>query len=194
MKYEAKNFENLLGLPGFSDNLLKNHFVLYQGYVANTNKLSDQLAAYLKEDKVAVPEYAEIKRRLGWEYDGMRLHELYFENIGKNTSPISAGSELAAKINETFGSLENWQKDFRATGAMRGIGWAVLYLDPLSKNIFNIWINEHDTGHLAGAKPLLVMDVFEHAYLLDYGIKKADYIEAFLKVIDWAEAEKRFNK
>jgi Fe-Mn family superoxide dismutase len=194
MKYEAKNFENLLGLAGFSDNLLKNHFALYQGYVTNTNKLGEQLSAYLEEDKTATPEYAEIKRRFGWEYNGMRLHELYFENVGNASVPLSANSELAKKINEVFGSFEKWQKDFKATGAMRGIGWVVLYMDNISKNIFNVWINEHDAGHLSGAEPILVMDVFEHAYLSDYGIRRADYIEAFFKVINWVEVEKRFNK
>ena len=194
MKYEAKNFESILGMAGFSDDLLKNHFSLYQGYVANTNKVSDQLMAYLKEDKVATPEYAELKRRFGWEYDGMRLHELYFGNLSKAAAPLNADSELAAKINEIFGSFDSWQKDIQATASMRGIGWVVLYLDGASKNLFNVWVNEHDAGHLAGAEPLLVMDVFEHAYLLDYGIKKAGYIEAFMKAINWAEVEKRFNK
>lgn len=194
MKYEARNFENLLGLTGFSDGLLKNHFTLYQGYVANVNKLSDQLAAYLNEDKTALPEYAELKRRFGWEFDGMRLHELYFGNLGKNAASLNGSSKLAKKINEIFGSFEKWQKDLRATGAMRGIGWAVMYFDPVSENIFNVWINEHDCGHLAGAVPLLVMDVFEHAYMLDYGVKKADYIEAFFKAIDWNAVEKRSQK
>ena len=191
MKYEAKNFDALVGLTGFSDILLKNHFTLYQGYVANTNKLNDQLAVFLNEDKTALPEYAELKRRFGWEFDGMRLHELYFGNLGKSAAPLGAGSELAKRIAGSFGSFEKWQKDFKATGAMRGIGWVVLYLDQSSGNIFNAWINEHDSGHFAGCAPLLVMDVFEHAYMLDYGIKKADYIEAFFRAIDWTAAEKR---
>ncbi len=95
-------------------------------------------------------------------------------------------------ITDNFGSLESWEKDFRAMGAMRGIGWVVLYYDKTSNKLFNVWINEHDAGHFAGCAPLLVMDVFEHAYMTDYGLKKADYISAFLKVVDWAEVEKRF--
>jgi len=191
--YESKNFEKILGTQGFSDQLLKNHFVLYQGYVANVNKLSDALNALLKEGKQATPEYAELKRRFGWEFDGMRLHELYFENMAKEESALEKKSSLFKKIVEEFGSFEHWEKDFKAMGVMRGVGWVVLYYDSVGKRLFNAWINEHDVGHLTGAIPLLVMDVFEHAFMLDYGLKRADYVNAFFKTIDWRVVEKRFN-
>ena len=185
MTYEAKNFDNLLGTKGFSDQLLKNHFTLYQGYVTNTNKLADSLNAMTKEGKTTTPEYAELKRRFGWEWNGMRLHEYYFGNIIKGGKEIDKNTNLYKKIVGDFGSYENWEKDFKAAGTMRGIGWVILYYDGTGGRLFNTWINEHDTGHLSGAKPLLVMDVFEHAYMIDYGLKKADYIEAFFKAIDW---------
>jgi Fe-Mn family superoxide dismutase len=185
MTYEAKNFESLLGTKGLSDQLLKNHFTLYQGYVTNTNKVADALAAMAKDGKTATPEYAELKRRFGWEFNGMRLHEYYFENIVKDGKPIDKNSNLYRKIVSEFGSYENWEKDFKATGAMRGIGWVILYYDPLEGRLFNTWINEHDVGHLCGAMPIIIMDVFEHAYMIEYGLKKADYIEAFFKAIDW---------
>ncbi|MFA6105679.1 MAG: Fe-Mn family superoxide dismutase [Patescibacteria group bacterium] len=191
MPYEPKNYERLLGTAGFSDQLLKNHFTLYGGYVTNANKLSETLANYAKEGKGGTPEYAEMKRRFGWEFDGMRLHELYFENMVKDGSLPGSKSDLFQKIEKDFGSFEMWEKDFRATGAMRGIGWAILYFDAEADRLFNVWINEHDTGHFAGCKPLLVMDVFEHAFMLDYGTKRADYIEAFFKAIDWEVVEKR---
>ncbi len=193
MTYETKNFEHLLGVAGFSDNLLKNHFGLYGGYVANANKLNDILTALLKENEAAVPEYSEIKRRFGWEFNGMRLHELYFGNIAKGGADFDKNSDFFKALEAGFGSYEEWEKDFRAVGAMRGIGWVVLYFDPLASRLFNVWINEHDAGHLVGAIPLLVMDVFEHAYMLDYGIKKIDYIEAFFQAIDWRAVIKRFN-
>jgi len=183
MAYEAKNFESLLGTKGLSDQLLKNHFTLYQGYVTNTNKVADALGAMAKEGKTASPEYAELKRRFGWEWNGMKLHEYYFGNLIKDGKALDKNSNLFRKIVEDFGSYENWEKDFKATGAMRGIGWVILYYD--GSRLFNTWINEHDVGHLSGASPLLVMDVFEHAYMLDYGLKKADYIEAFFRAIDW---------
>jgi Fe-Mn family superoxide dismutase len=190
MPYTAKEYARLIGTPGFSDALLNNHFTLYQGYVTNTNKLLDSLGPLLKEGKSATPEYAEMKRRLGWEFNGMRLHEYFFENLG-GTSPLAADSRLARKMVESFGSLDAWEKDFRATGAMRGIGWTVLYQDPDDGRLVNFWINEHDEGHPAGGIPILVMDVFEHAYMLDYGLKRADYIEAFFKNIDWKAVEGR---
>jgi superoxide dismutase, Fe-Mn family len=190
MAYTAKDYSKLIGMAGFSETLLKNHFTLYQGYVTNTNKVLDGLALLAKEGKAGTPEYAEMKRRLGWEFDGMRLHEYYFENLG-GKAPLSSSGKLAKKMIESFGSVDAWEKDFRATGALRGIGWAVLYEDPASGGLINFWINEHDGGHPAGARPLLVMDVFEHAFLTDYGLKRADYIEAFFKNIDWAAVEAR---
>ena len=193
MPYEAKNFDHLLGTAGFSEQLLKNHFTLYQGYVTNTNKVADALQALLKEGKAGTPEYAELKRRFGWEFNGMRLHELYFGNMKNGGSPADHSSQLSKKIAEDFGSWENWEKDFKSTGTMRGIGWTILYFDKQENRLFNVWVNEHDFGHLSGAVPLLVLDVFEHAYMIDYGLKKADYIEAFFKAIDWSVVSGRFQ-
>ena len=192
MAYAAKDYSRLTGMEGISDTLLKNHFTLYQGYVTNTNKLVDILDQMLKEGKTAVPEYAELKRRFGWEFNGMRLHEYYFENLG-GKGGIKKDGKLAKKMAEGFGSYEAWEKDFRATGAMRGIGWVVLYQDPSTGSLMNFWINEHDVSHPAGCIPLLIMDVFEHAFMIDYGLKRPDYIEAFFKNIDWAAAEARLK-
>ncbi len=192
MAYEAKKFDHLLGTEGFSDTLLNNHFTLYKGYVTNTNKLAEVLDALLKEGKSATPEYAELSRRFGWEFNGMRLHEYYFGNMTKGGKPLSASSALAAKIAQEFGAHENWEKDFKATGTMRGIGWTILYFEPGAGRLFNVWVNEHDVGHLSGALPLLIMDVFEHAFLTDYGLKRADYIAAFFKAIDWGVVSDRY--
>ncbi|HBI34301.1 MAG TPA: superoxide dismutase [Candidatus Moranbacteria bacterium] len=192
MVYEAKKFDHLLGLDGFSDELLKNHFTLYEGYVANTNKAVDTIVNLLDQDKTATPEYAEVMRRFGWEFNGMRLHELYFENMMKGGSTLEKESELGKKIVQQFGSLERWEKHFRATGAMRGIGWVVLYQDDVTGTMYNVWINEHNEGHMTGATPLLVMDVFEHSYMIQYGLKKVDYIEAFFKNICWHVVSARF--
>ena len=192
MAYKAKNFDNLLGTKGFSDKLLQNHFKLYQGYVANTNKLADALLAMLKED-TGTPEFAELKRRFGWEFNGMRLHEHYFGNMTKETKSLDANSAVAKKLAEAFGSLEQWEKGFKAVGAMRGIGWVILCYDKEGDRLFNVWINEHDVGHLAGAVPLLVMDVFEHAFIMDYGMNRGEYIGAFFNAVDWDEVNKRFE-
>jgi Fe-Mn family superoxide dismutase len=124
----------------------------------------------------------------------MRLHEYYFGNMTKAAVELDKNSSLARKIVEDFGSLENWEKDFRATGALRGIGWVILYYDSAAGRLFNVWVNEHDVGHLSGAFPILVMDVFEHAFMIDYGLKRADYIEVFFKAIDWSSVAKRFSE
>ena len=192
MPYAAKDYGKLIGINGFSETLLKNHFALYQGYVTNTNKVWDALQAMLKEGKTATPEYAELKRRFGWEFNGMRLHELYFDNLG-GKGTINKSGNLAKLLPGAYGSVEAWEKDFRATGAMRGIGWVVLYQDDTNGWLFNQWISEHDGGHPAGCRPILIMDVFEHAYMLDYGLKKADYIEAFFKNINWDAVEARIK-
>jgi Fe-Mn family superoxide dismutase len=192
MAYTAKDYSKLIGMEGFSETLLENHFTLYQGYVTNTNKVLDALNAMLKEGKTGTPEFAELKRRLGWEFNGMRLHEYYFENLG-GKGGINKDRKLAKKMAEDFGSYENWEKDFKGVGTMRGIGWAVLYQDITNGKLINFWINEHDVSHPAGCNPVLIMDVFEHAFMIDYGLKRADYIEAFFKNIAWNAAGSRLK-
>lgn len=192
MGYDTRDYSALIGMPGFSETLLKNHFTLYQGYVNNTNKLWDILATMLKEGKTGAPEYAELKRRFGFEFDGMRLHEYYFGNLG-GKNPLDKAGAFAKKVAGAYGSYEAWEKDFKATGAMRGIGWVVLYRDDTNGWLFNQWINEHEVGHPAGCAPVLVMDVFEHAFMLDYGLKRADYINAFFQNVNWDAVAERMK-
>lgn len=192
MAYQAKDYSSLIGMAGFSETLLKNHFTLYQGYVTNTNKLMDTLMAMAKEGKTGVPEYAELKRRMGFEFNGMRLHEYYFENLG-GKAPLDKTGKFARKVAEAYGSYEAWEADFKATGSMRGIGWVVLYQDNMTGGLFNQWINEHEAGHFAGCTPVLIMDVFEHAFMIDYGLKRADYIVSFFKNLNWDVVDKRIK-
>jgi Fe-Mn family superoxide dismutase len=192
MTYVAKDYSKLIGIEGFSETLLKNHFTLYQGYVTNTNKVLDTLRQMLKEGKTGIPEFAELKRRLGWEFNGMRLHEYYFENLG-GKEKINEEGKLYRKITEEFGSYEMWEKDFKAIGTMRGIGWAILYQDIINGSLINFWINEHDVSHPSGCNPILIMDVFEHAYMIDFGLKKSEYIEAFFRNINWSASEARLK-
>jgi Fe-Mn family superoxide dismutase len=192
--YAAKKFD-LAGLQGISDQTLQVHFGLYEGYVKNTNLLNEQIAEQIKAGTAAGanPHFAELTRRLGFEYNGMRLHEYYFGNMTK-----SAGSAPAAPVVDafasTFGDFETWKKDFTATGAMRGVGWAIAYQDPWTGRISNHWVTLHEDGNVAGFNPILVMDAWEHAFLLDY--KPADrpkYIEAFFANIDWSVVESRLT-
>lgn len=184
-KYKPRNFDYLLGIEGLSDQLLKNHFSLYNAYVENTNKIFQELDVFSKEDMEDTPEYAEMKRRLGWEWNGMRLHEYYFSNIIKGGKPLDTNTNLYKKIIDNFGSYQKWERDFKATGSIRGMGWVVMYYDPLVGELSNVWINEHNANHFCGGHPILVMDVFEHAYMTDYGIRKSDYILSFFKIINW---------
>lgn len=191
--YAAKDFSHLIGMKGFSDNLLQNHFKLYQGYVKNTNALLDQLRSLLKSQKTTSLEYSELKRRLGFEFNGMRLHEYYFENLG-GTKPLDAKTSLYSAIEQNFGSVAQWQQDFIATGKMRGTGWVILYADTQTGHLVNFWITDHEINHPSGCKPLLVMDVWEHAYMLDYQLDRAKYMDAFLNNVDWDAVGKRYQQ
>jgi len=183
----------LSGLAGISDETLQIHFGLYEGYVKNTNLLNERIGELRAAGKNvgSDPAYAELVRRLGWEYNGMRLHELYFDNMTKSPTELKSG-KLHDALGAAYGGFDAWKKDFSAVGAMRGIGWAIAYLDPTNGQITNHWITEHEMGHPAGFKPIVVLDIWEHAYFRDY--KPADrpkYIEAFLANTDWAACEKR---
>ena len=137
--YSAKNYTHLLGMPGFNDELLQIHFKLYEGYVKNANDLLGKLQDAANPSSY---EIGALRRRLGWEFDGMRLHELYFENLG-GKNPLKKENPLYAALVRQFGSFEKWKRDFIATGMMRGIGWALLYYDPQENKLINVWINEH---------------------------------------------------
>jgi superoxide dismutase, Fe-Mn family len=191
--YTAKDFSSLIGTPGFSEQMLTDHFTLYKGYVTNTNKLLETTQKLSREGKAATPEFSELRRRLGWEWNGMRLHELYFGNMSKERRPLAKGGEVEPRLAESYGSFDAWTSDFKATGAMRGIGWAAVLWDPIGKRMMNTWINEHDKGEAAGCPILLIMDVFEHAFMRDYGLKKDAYIDAFFAAIDWTTVERRME-
>lgn len=186
--YEAKDFSHLIGMPGFSKELLEMHFKLYRGYVKNTNYLLQKIS----EIELGSYEFGALKRRLGWEFDGMRLHEMYFMNLGGN-GHLRRKSPLYLAIVHQFGSFQKFRDEFIAVGTMRGIGWAMLYLDPVENRLINVWINEHDVGHLVKGNALLVMDVWEHAYITEYGLDRKKYIDVFFQNIDWEVVEKRYR-
>lgn len=179
-------------LDGISKELIEQHFALYKGYVTNLNALRKELADGRASDPATK---SDRRRRLGFEMNGVVLHELYFANMtpgGSSTSGPSAA--VKDKIAAAFGSFEAWEKEFRATGATRSIGWAVLYFDPATGQMNNHFVQLHEDGNVAGCQPLVVMDVWEHAYILDFGATgRPKYIEAFMKNVDWTVVEKRFQ-
>ncbi len=193
--YTQKKFSHLLGLEGFSDTMLNNHFTLYGGYVTNANKLIEKLDNENIE-KGSI-EYNELKRRLGWEVNGIKLHELYFENMQNKTSEEKEGVSMESNevikniLTDNYTSVDEWQASLRRNGMIRGIGWVLLVQDNDTKKVFHTWVGEHNVGNIINAKILMVMDCWEHAYMTDYGIKRADYVEAFIKSIDWKVVESR---
>ncbi len=193
--YEAKQY-NLSGLNGISDRTLETHFKLYEGYVKGTNDLNQRIADILADgvvDQEETPAFSELTRRLGFEYNGMVLHEYYFGNMKRNGSgDPHRDSDFFRATEESFGSYEVWKAHFVGVGKMRGVGWAICYQNPANGLLSNHWISLHEVGDVSGFVPVLVMDVWEHAYLLDY--KPADrpkYIEAFFSNIDWRAVEAR---
>lgn len=187
--YKAKSFD-LSGLTGISDETLAMHFKLYEGYVTNTNGLNARISELIGDgelDATKTAAYSELKRRYGFEYNGMVLHEYYFENMMKHgTGDPAKDSAFAKAAEESYGSYDIWKADFNATGKMRGVGWAATYQDPNTGAISNHWIDLHETGNVAGYKPILIMDVWEHAFLKDYApADRPKYIEAFFANIDW---------
>lgn len=183
--YVEKDFSSLIKTSPFPQELMEMHLKLYSGYVSNTNEVLKLL------EKTKGYEWQAIKRRFSWEYNGMRLHEQYFQNLLKKTT-LSKKSNLRKKIIQQFGSIDNWRKDFIETGKMRGIGWVILYSD--NDKLINGWIDEHNIGELEDARALLVMDVWEHAYITAYGLNRLKYINIFLDNIDWQVVEKRYQR
>ena len=196
--YSPRQF-NLSDLNGISNQTLEMHFKLYEGYVKQTNLLNEQIADLIKNGRVDqedMPSYSELTRRLGFEYNGMVLHEYYFENMERRGPGKPAMNSLFQQAAETsFASYEIWKANFMSVGVMRGVGWAICYQDPMNGRLTNNWISLHQNGNIAGFNPILVMDVWEHAYLLDYMPgEKWKYIEAFFLNINWNAVEKRFRK
>jgi Fe-Mn family superoxide dismutase len=193
--YKVKEF-NLSGLTGISDKTMEMHFKLYAGYVNETNRLNEKISEFIKDghvDHEEIPVYSELTRRLGFEYNGMVLHEYYFGNMKKGGSgDPNSNSAFFKAAEESYGSYRVWKADFIGIGKMRGVGWAICYQDPANRRLSNHWVTLHQTGNVAGFEPVLVMDVWEHAFLLDYKpAERPKYIEAFFSNIDWEAAERR---
>lgn len=195
--YKEHPFD-LHGLDGISDAQITEHLALYAGYVKQVNGLNEELAALTGRGQASGknPEFAELTRRLGFEYNGMLLHEHYFSNLRPAAEPNPpSGSALAAALVESFGSVEQWQTAFHAIGEMRGVGWVILFQDPATHWLTNHWITLHQEGVPAGFKPLLVMDVWEHAFMRDYkATERGKYIAAFFRNIDWRMIEQRLQE
>lgn len=197
MTYTAKKF-NLPALTGLSEKQIKVHLALYEAYVKNVNLIMETLVGYAAYgdkasdgDRLAI---AELRRRFGFEFDGMRMHEYYFEQF-EGEKGGSAESGLAKAAAEKYGSGENFIKHIKEVAGTRGIGWVVVYSDPIGKTLHTVFVNDHELGQLAGLPILLALDLWEHAYMVDYvPADKKNYIDAFFSNVNWTVVETRFDE
>lgn len=184
MTYVAKEFAFPTTLNGFSDNQLEGHLTYYRNHIEKLNQVRTSVSAMIKRGQVETPNYGNLQNHLASGADQVRLHELYFANLGGD-GKLPTPTTLSALLAEHFGSYEEWRKDFRTTATMPGMGWAVLYRDNGSGNLHNLWLDEQQgLGDIDGV-PLLVMDAWEHAYRDDFGFNRYEYVDAFLRNINW---------
>ena len=191
--YTPRTF-TLPTLEGLSLKQVQVHIGLYEGYVKHINVLREQIAELTALDK---EKYAfaimETRRRLGFEFNGMRMHEYYFEQLEGGATPLNTESAVARAVTEKYGSVDDFITHFKSVGMSRGIGWSVLYADPVGKTLHTAWVGDHELGQLGGLPIILAMDMWEHAFMVDYvPAEKKNYVEAFLKNVNWSIVEKRF--
>ncbi len=192
--FTPKTF-NIPELKGISKETIDDHLKLYAGYVNNTNLILQKIEELSQDSEKNAYALAEVQRRFGFEYDGMRNHEIYFEALSNGAREISKDGELYKSIEAVWGSYDKWLARFKAIAMSRGIGWAMLYLDKKEKFLMNAYVQDHEMGQLAGCTPILALDMWEHAYIADYapGGKK-DYVEDFFANLNWEVIEKNFKE
>lgn len=192
--YQPRTFSNLDGVVGLSSEQIGEHLSLYQGYVKAVNGLDDEIRTIESQGNAGHPMWSELLRRRGFEYNGMRLHELYFEALGAPGAKPATGSNLEMRVQANFGSVAAWEEQFRHLGEIRGIGWAMLVEDPKAGRLQNIFVNLHQDGQIVDFHPIVVMDLWEHAYLIDYrSAEKKKYVDAFMTALNWEVCSQRLG-
>lgn len=192
-KFEEMKFI-LPTLKGISAKNIEEHLKLYSGYVKNSNLILEKIEELSKETDKNAYALAELQRRFGFEFCGMRNHEYYFQSLDGGASELDEKSQLKKAIAETWGSFESWLARLKSIAATRGIGWAVLYYDNKNKILLNGWVDEHHIGNLTGLSFIMGIDMWEHAFMVDYlPSEKKKYIDVFFENINWSVAEKNFR-
>lgn len=192
--YEAKKFD-LPEVDGISKKTMDEHIGLYEGYVKNFNAISSLLAEYAKDSEKHAHALSELIRRRSFEFGGMRLHELYFPQFEGGSSPIPTSGPFYDAIIQEYHKPEWLIEMIKAIAKMRGPGWALLYWDPVGKQFLTGFSGEQHLGHFVTLPIILALDVWEHAFILDYGAQgKGKYIDAFFKNLNWSIIEKRFEE
>jgi Fe-Mn family superoxide dismutase len=190
--YEPKTF-TIPTLDGISQKSLDEHIGLYNGYVKNFNAITAAIQDLMTDSAKNAHAISELTRRLSFEFDGMRLHELYFAQLEQGATPSNADSALAQSISKQFGSTDTLLTQLKQVGLMRGPGWAILYYDQSVQTFHIGFAGEQHQGHFATLPIVLALDVWEHAFLLDYGAQgKGGYIDSFFKNLNWTAVENRF--
>lgn len=194
MTFTERKF-NIPELAGISEKSITEHLKLYAGYVKHANLILEKINALSTDLEANTYTIGELQRRFGFEFDGMRNHEYYFEQLEGGKHTWNESSKLAEKIAADFGSFDTWLQKFKTLALTRGIGWAILYFDPVTDRLVHAWIDEQHLGHLTSLKVILALDMWEHSYMLDYvpGDKKK-YVEAFLENLNWTIIEQRFER
>lgn len=192
MTYEALTF-TIPELDGMSQQTIDEHLKLYQGYVNHVNLIREKIAAYMNDAEGNGYAIAEMQRRLGFEFGGMRNHEYYFSQLEGGAHDLPDGT-LREKIEFQWGSYEAWLERFKFLAKTRGVGWAMLYHDPHTDQLVQTWVDEQHLGQLADLDIILALDMWEHSYMLDYPpSSKGEYIEAFFKNLNWEVVNARLN-
>jgi len=189
--WQAKKYDSIKELDGLSEKTMTEHYKLYEGYVKKANEIEEKLSGVdLTLSNQIFSELRALKTEYSFALGGIKNHELYFSLLGGDRALPSG--KLLEKIEQDFGSYDNWTADFKATG-MAARGWVFLVYDRDSQKLFNHLGDSQNTYAVWNADVLMAMDVYEHAYFIDYGVKRADYIEAFLKNLDWQKVILRKN-
>lgn len=192
-KFEEKKF-NIGELKGISARNIEEHLKLYAGYVKNTNLILEKIEELAKDSENNAYALGEIQRRLGFEYNGMRNHEVYFESLADGAKALADNSELKKAIEAEWGSFELWLNRFKAIALTRGIGWAMLYYDRKEKRLLSTWVDEQHLGQLQDCALILGLDMWEHAFVYDYATsEKKKYIDAFFENLNWSKIEENFK-
>ena len=190
-EFELNKFEFNEDLPKMSKRMLDEHIKLYEGYIKKANEIILKIEEADKSEANASYSFiGELKRQETFSVNGLKLHELYFGHLGGNGE---INGKIKLLIERDFGSIEAWKEDIVATG-LSARGWAILAFDYRTDSLHNYGSDAHNIGAVWGAIPLLALDVYEHAYFIDYGIARKDYIEAFFKNINWDYVNKLLDK
>ncbi len=180
-------------LNGISMRTIEEHLKLYAGYVKSSNtilKKVDELSVDLENNSYTI---GELQRRFGFEFDGMRNHEFYFEQFEGGASGLTSDSPLKTELTHVFGSFDTWLVRFKNLAMTRGPGWAMLYFDPITRQLVQTWVDEQHLGQLTGLQVILALDMWEHSFMLDYvPSEKKKYIEAFFANLNWKTVDARF--